>query len=86
MAGDFPCVARVPSSFVVTLRREVSQHVTSSHAESFFSSLVTLGIQPALLAHICYSLVIASRIVEPVEPRSSLLNLVKPQIPDVRQK
>ena len=86
MAGAFPCVARAPSSFAVTSHREVSLHASSSRAESFFSSLVMPGVQPALLARICYSLVIASRAVEPVEPHSSLLNLVKPRILDVRQK
>jgi hypothetical protein len=86
MAGVFHCVVRVPSSFAVTSRREVSLHASSSRAESFFSSPVTPGVQPALLARDCYSLVIASRAVEPVKPRSSLLNLVKPRILDVRQK
>jgi hypothetical protein len=40
MAGAFPCVARVPSSFAVTSCREVSLHASSFHAESFFQFVV----------------------------------------------
>jgi hypothetical protein len=86
MAGVFSCVAHVPSSFALTSRLKVSLHASSSRAESIFSSPVMPGVQPAMLARVCYSLVIASHAVEPVKPRSSLLNLVKPRIPDVRQK
>jgi hypothetical protein len=76
LAGAFPCVARIPSSFAVTSYREVSLHASSSRAESFFSSP---GVQPALLARVCYSLVIVCRTsFFPAQPRQTP-NLGRPE-------
>ena len=71
-----PCARLLPRRVPVSHGAQSSLHVLLLPAP--------LRVVPA--PFVVLSLVIASRAVEPVEPHSSLLNLVKPRILDVRQK